>query len=210
MRVEHHGGGEAAQRRPRRRSGPDRDHAAVRRGRPPVGQQRDRLAGPADARRDLLGPPTRRREYEDVLGPDPMQHLEHDQVASSAGANRSTAGPGAARAASTSATAPPPGESGRSRETPLAGGSCRTTRGGDALPRNAESGPAHRHDAHSASSTTGAGGPMPLERAIGFGSTPSVGATSTSTTQAPTRRPCRSIRTRLPTPTASESEGGTR
>ncbi len=132
------------------------------------------------------------------------------RFASSAGANRSTAGPGAARAASTSATAPPPGESGRSREMPPAGGSSRTTRGGDALPRNAESGPAHRHEAHSASSTTCVGGPRPLERAIGFGSTPAVGATSTSTTQAPTRRPCRSIRTRLPTPTASESEGGTR
>ena len=53
-------------------------------------------------------------------------------------------------------------------------------------------------------------GPDPLHAAISLGETPSGGSTSTSTTQAATRRPWRSTRTRLPIPIRSASRPGTR
>jgi hypothetical protein len=59
-------------------------------------------------------------------------------------------------------------------------------------------GPAHRHAAHSAIATTDGGGPWPLEADRGFAETPAGGSTSSSTTQAPTRRPWSSTRTLLP------------
>ena len=46
------------------------------------------------------------------------------------------------------------------------------------------------------------GGPHPVTLASGRRTVPSGGSTSTATTQPPTRRPCSSMRTRVPTPTA--------
>ncbi len=128
---------------------------------------------------------------------------------SSAGANRTTDVPPAASAASTNATDPPPGEGGPPATDVIAGGSARTTRKGEAVPRNDDSGPAHRQAAHSARSTMAEGGPIPLDAARSIGCTPGSDVTSSSTTQAPTRRPCNGMRTRLPKVTTSPSESGT-
>ncbi len=118
------------------------------------------------------------------------------------------------------ATAPPPGDGGRrpsGTRCPAASGPARadgtsrrrTTWLGDAVPRNEVTGPAQRHAAHSAKDTTDGGGPTPLEPERGLTTTSAVAPTSSSTTQPPTRRPWRSIRTRLPTPTSGANAGGT-
>ena len=65
-------------------------------------------------------------------------------------------------------------------------------------------GPAQRHAAHSARSTTSAGGPQPVTLAIGRSVHARRAARRRSaTTQPPTRRPCRSTRTMVPTRTWS-------
>ena len=53
------------------------------------------------------------------------------------------------------------------RERSVRAGSSRTTARGDAVTRNERRRPAHRHDAHGASSTTSAGGPQPMTLSIG-------------------------------------------
>ena len=88
-------------------------------------------------------------------------------------------------------------------------GSESTTRSGEAVVRSGASGPAQRQAAHSASATTLAGGPSPDSLASGLSARPGVAATSSSTTQPPTRRPCSSMRTRVPTATASAHRSGT-
>ena len=125
------------------------------------------------------------------------------RLESRAGARRTTDGPPPSRASSTERHRPTAGRvDGDRRCRAAAARGCATTRDGEAVPRNDETGPAHRHAAHSATATSDGGGPRPLETARSSGWTPGSGVTSSSTTQAPTRRPCRGTRTRLPTPTA--------
>ena len=70
-------------------------------------------------------------------------------------------------------------------------------------------GPAHRQAAHSARATSSEDGPSPLEPANGLRGTPGGSTTWSSTTQAPTRRPWSSMRTRLPTRSPGSRAGGT-
>src|SRR5947207_14810417 len=49
-----------------------------------------------------------------------------------------------------------------------AAGRPRTATGGDAVPRNADRRPAHRHAAHAERSTTSGSGPHPVTLAVGF------------------------------------------
>ena len=94
-------------------------------------------------------------------------------MASRAGASRTTEHPpAAARTPSTRATEPPPGDRGRRRSGSWGAVGARTTRAGEAVPRNEESGPAHRQAAHSARATTVGGGPAPLEPGHGLGDDP--------------------------------------
>ena len=79
-----------------------------------------------------------------------------------------------------------------------AAGSAVTTRGGDAVASSLDHGPAHRHAAHSHSSTTDGGGPWPSRRAIGLSPVRSA-RSATPTTQPRTLRPCSDTRTRSPT-----------
>ena len=70
--------------------------------------------------------------------------------------------------------------------------------GDDAVDRKLDTGPTHRLAAHRAKSMTEGSGPRPLRRARGRRVTPSGGSTQSATTQPATRRPCRTMRTRLP------------
>ena len=88
-------------------------------------------------------------------------------------------------------------------------GKVRTTWAGEAALRKNEAGPAQRQAAHSASSTTMAGGPQPDHCVNGVGVTPAGGVTLSSVTHPPTRRPCRTARTRVPTMTVSVQRSGT-
>ena len=67
-------------------------------------------------------------------------------------------------------------------------GTARTARGDEAVRRKAGTGPAQRHAAHRARSSTPGGGPQPRTAAIGRSTTPGPGSTSSSTTHPPTRR----------------------
>ena len=55
-----------------------------------------------------------------------------------------------------------------------------------------------------------ADGPTPVRWARSFSTTPDGGSTSSATTHAPTRRPCRSTRTSDPTSTSAAMASGTR
>ncbi len=77
------------------------------------------------------------------------------------------------------------------------------------MPSRDDIGPDQRQAAHSARATTDGGGPSPLDPASGLTETPGVAATPSSTTQAPTRRPCNSMRTRLPTRISEPNDVGT-
>jgi hypothetical protein len=120
--------------------------------------------------------------------------------ASRAGARRITeASDSPANAASTSPTLPPPGEGVASPGVGRLGSDPRrTTRPGDAVPRNDATGPAQRHAAHTARSRTEGGGPRPLAPVRSFGVTPGGASTLSATTQPPTLRPWRGMRTRDP------------
>ncbi len=205
--VEDHGGPQPRDGRPGRHSCTHRHRATGGRPLPPVGQQRHRHTPTSQPRLDGGGPPVGRSEDEHPVRTGPMH------AAPRPGARRRVreavapplAGPDA-RAASTSSTAPPPGEGGCTAVR-AGDGKARTTRSGEAVPRKEEMGPAQRQAAHSASRTTAGGGPMPLERASGLATTPGVGATPSSVTQPPTRRPWSSTRTRLPVVMRSASRG---
>jgi hypothetical protein len=80
---------------------------------------------------------------------------------------------------------------------------------GEAAWRKVASGPAQRQAAHPATSTRDAGGPQPSHDFSGRTSRPSVGGTSSSTTQPRTVRPCSGTRTRVPTTTGSVHDAGT-
>jgi hypothetical protein len=84
-------------------------------------------------------------------------------------------------------------------------------RSGDAVRRNGTTVlAAHRHRAQPARSISSGAGPWPDSLASGLRSTPAGGSTPVSTTQAPTRRGPRAMRTRVPTCTWSSQPGGTR
>ncbi len=121
------------------------------------------------------------------------------------GSRRTAASPSKARAAS--------GWIGATWRPLVAGaGNPATFVGGDAATRNGRRRPAaQRIDAQWASSISSAGGPRELTLASGrsrSASTPAAGGSS-STTQPPTRRPCRGTRTRTPSATRSASSAGT-
>ena len=130
-------------------------------------------------------------------------------IRSVAGGRRTTVASGRASAPSHSSPAassrdPPPG-AGRGG----AFGRARTMTDGDAACTKKDAGPAHRHDAHSASSTTSGGGPQPSHDLSGSKSMPSGVSTSASTTQPRTLRPWSGTRTRVPTRTSSVQRAGT-
>ncbi len=125
---------------------------------------------------------------------------------SAPGARRTTVGPDPAKASS-------------ARSSPVVGTGCDgthgsgtpvTARSGEAVRRNDTTGPAQRWAAHRARSTRSSGGPQPVTLARGRSTVPSGGRDSSSVTHPPTRRPCSSMRTRVPTATRSASSSGTR
>ena len=85
----------------------------------------------------------------------------------------------------------------------------RTMVDGDAVRKKNAGGPAHRHAAQSASSTSAAGGPHPNHDFSGSTATPAGVPASSSTTHPRTLRPCNGARTRVPTSMSSRHAGGT-
>jgi hypothetical protein len=94
------------------------------------------------------------------------------------------------------------------------GGRRTTARCGDAVTRNGRMRrPAHRTEAHSASSNRSAAGPCPVTLAIGFSVStgrPSLVPAETEATQPPMRRPWSSTRTIEPTSTTAARSAGIR
>ncbi len=80
---------------------------------------------------------------------------------------------------------------------------------GEAIRRKNEAGPAQRHAAHSASSTSAGGGPHPNHDLRGRTSTSAGVPTSSSTTQPRTVRPWKGARTLVPICTGSRHAAGT-
>ncbi len=203
-------GREPRQRRPRGGTGPDRDRATGRRRSPCLGQERDRALRGREAGRDLLGSPTRGREHEHALDADPVEHLEYHEVwrrapvrgggppapakqgpRPPARPNRLPAKEVVPRRAARTRARGPPGKATRSRGT-RRGVPPTATR-----PIRRERRPEPGARVHSMPQGVSARSPQ-------------SGTTSTSTTHAPTRRPWRSIRTRLPIAMSGASDGGTR
>ena len=82
-------------------------------------------------------------------------------------------------------------------------------RADDATRSSVDTGIAHRHAAHVASSTTAGGGPDPENPVIGWSATAAGGSGSTAVTQPPTGRLCSRMRTRLPTSSWPRQRSGT-
>ena len=218
--IEHHHRGDPREWGPGGGPGPDHHPLPRRRRFPFVGEQGHRRPGPAESVDQQGRPGMGRRQHQHPGRPPPVDQLEGNQ--------RGVEGGGQPHHRLRGDTVEGLGDDAHRRTSRgrhrvrLRGARHRgwreavrvpvpflTTRGGDAVPRNDDSGPAHRQDAHSARATTRGGGPSPLDRAIGLGSTPAGGTTSSSTTQAPTRRPWRSMRTRLPTRMDGDRGSGT-
>ena len=212
--VQHHHPAEPGHRCPGAGAGADHRHPAGRRpgplagGRragPVVGEAGDRVAGAGEAGRQPLGLGHRRAQHERVtvrVGGGREHRAGTGRPRAPAAARRGGGAgrrPGAGRPAARRGRVRVAGGSGRARTAP----------GGDAVRRNEAGRPAQRHAAQRARSTSSAGGPQPVTLASGRRSIPSRGATSASTTHAPTRRPCSSTRTIVPTRTRSSQPSGT-
>ena len=171
MLVEHDDRGQLGHGRPRRGPGADHDGAPAAAARP---VPRARRATGTPARRSRA--PSSRAWSTDGVTTSVSPRAAAASTTpsgSAAGGSRSTAradgrAPSAAKPVERAA-APAPVRRGRGREA------GHRRRAATPWPGRLRSGPAQRHAAHDASSTTSGGGPQPVTLAIGFSATPAGG-----------------------------------